>query len=145
VPGVCCGRSCQFRWCHHTGKLLPTEPAGFGSDPEVVWDLLKGVQGWDCIDVNSDWATALGEIIKRELGVRIRYYGDICYALSKAALNFENRAVRQLTLEDLKLLESALLRCKDAVLEIHAVCCQMGLWPSPIPVPKPSVMRTLGR
>jgi hypothetical protein len=34
--------------------FLPAEPAGFGSDPEVLWDLLKRVQGWDCVDVTPE-------------------------------------------------------------------------------------------
>jgi len=88
-------------------NFLPGEPAGFGSDPEVLWDLLQGVQGWDCVDVAPECATVLGEIIEREMGVPVRYYGDIYHILSKPVLNFRNGAVRQLTLEDIKLLESA--------------------------------------
>jgi len=87
--------------------FLPGEPAGFGSDPEVLWDLLKGVKGWDCVDVALECATALGEIIEEEMGVPVRYYGDIYHILSKPIFNFPNEAVRQLTFEDLKLLESA--------------------------------------
>jgi len=86
---------------------LPGEPTGFGSDPEVLWDLLKSVQGWDCVDVASECASALGERIEREMGVRVRYYGDVYHILSKPVLDFHNEAVRQLTLADLKLLESA--------------------------------------
>ncbi len=88
-------------------NFLLGEPTGFGSDPEVLWDLLKGVKGWDCVDVAPECATALGETIDREMGVPVRYYGDIYYTLSKPVLNFPNEAVRQLTLEDIRLLESA--------------------------------------
>jgi GNAT superfamily N-acetyltransferase len=87
--------------------FLPSEPEGFGSDPKILWDLLKSVKGWDCICVASECANALGQIIEKKMGVRVRYYGDINYILSKPVLNFQNDAVRQLTLKDLKLLESA--------------------------------------
>ena len=85
----------------------PAEPMGFGSDPEALWELLKTVHGWDCVNVASECATALGEIIEGEMGVRVRYYGDIYHVLSKPVSSFQNAAVRQLTLADLKLLESA--------------------------------------
>lgn len=88
-------------------NFCPTEPAGFGSDPEVLWDLLKSVAGWDCVNVASECAAALGEIIEREMGSHIRYYGDVCHTLSKPVVSFQNEAVRQLTLADLELLRSA--------------------------------------
>ena len=87
--------------------FLPGEPTGFGSDPEVLWNLLKGVKGWDCVDVAPECATALGEIIEKEMEVPVRYYGDVYHILSKPVLNFHNEAVRQLTIKDIKLLESA--------------------------------------
>jgi hypothetical protein len=88
-------------------NFLPSEPEGFGSDPEILWDLLKSVKEWDCICVASKCANALGQVIEKKMGVRVRYYGDICYTLSKPILNFQNEVVRQLTLKDLKMLESA--------------------------------------
>jgi len=88
-------------------NFLPDEPVGFGSNPEVLWDLLKAVKGWDCVNVASECATSLGEIVERKMGIRIRYYGDVYHILDKPVLNFYSKAVRQLTLADLKLLESA--------------------------------------
>lgn len=101
------GDPASFEGAIIEANFLPGEPAGFGSDPEVLWDLLKGVKGWDCVDVAPECATALGEIIEREMGVPVRYYGDVYHILPKPVLNFRNEAVRQLTLEDIKLLESA--------------------------------------
>jgi len=85
----------------------PAEPMGFGSDPDVLWELLKVVRGWDCVNVTPQCATALGEIMEEKMGVPIRYYGDIYHTLSKPVLDYPNEAVHQLTLADLKLLESA--------------------------------------
>lgn len=81
------------------------EPMGFGSDPEVLWDLLKSVEGWDCVNVSSECAESLGQIIQRETGRKIKYYGDVYHVLSKPVADFQNEAVRQLTLDDLDLLE----------------------------------------
>jgi GNAT superfamily N-acetyltransferase len=84
----------------------PTEPTGFGSDPQVLWELLKAVKGWDCILVNSECAPILGEAVTREMGVRVRYLGEVCHVLTKPVSIFREEAVRQLTLIDLELLES---------------------------------------
>ena len=87
-------------------NFLPTEPTAFGSDAGILWDLLKLVEGWDCVNVASECAIALGKIIEKETGSRVRYYGDVYHALYRPAARFQNDFVRQLTLEDLELLES---------------------------------------
>ncbi len=87
--------------------FCPTEPTAFGLDPEVIWDLLGLVEGWDCVNVSSECAMALGKIIEKEKGVQVRYYGDVYHILNTPVVNFRNEAVRQLTLADLELLESA--------------------------------------
>lgn len=95
---------------HFSGAIVQEdfcsdEPMGFGSDPEVLWDLLKSVEGWDCVNVSSECAEALGQIIERETGRKVKYYGDVYHVLSKPVADFQNEAVRQLTLDDLDLLE----------------------------------------
>ena len=88
-------------------NFCPAEPMGFGSDPEILWALLKSVEGWDCVDVIPECAIALGQIIEKETGSRVRYYGDVYHVLSRPAVRFQSEAVRQLTLADLHLLKSA--------------------------------------
>ncbi len=85
----------------------PDEPMGFGSDAEILRELLRSAEGWDCVDVASECAVALGEIIEKETGVHVRYYGDVYHLLSRPVISIQNEAVRQLTLDDLELLESA--------------------------------------
>lgn len=85
----------------------PSEPTGFGTDAPVLWDLLTSVVGWDCILVDSACAGALGEIIKQELGAGIRYLDDVCHVLTAPVTAYRDQAVRQLTLDDLGLLQSA--------------------------------------
>lgn len=101
------GEPSRFGGAIIQANFLPTEPAGFGTNPEILWDLLKEVEGWDCVDVPSECATALGKIIQKKMGVRVRYYGDVYHTLSKPVANFQNGVVRQLTLTDLDLLEAA--------------------------------------
>ena len=88
-------------------RFRPGEPAGYGSDPEVLWELLQDVRGWDCVLVSAACAPALGQIITAKTGVPVRYYGDITYALTQPPPAFQSEAVRQLTLADLDVLESA--------------------------------------
>ncbi|MFQ6042220.1 MAG: GNAT family N-acetyltransferase, partial [Candidatus Poribacteria bacterium] len=88
-------------------NFSPAEPMGFGLNAEVLWDLLKSVEGWDCVNVASACAIALGKIIEKKMGVHVRYYGDVYHVLSKPVLNLQSDVVRQLTIDDLNLLESA--------------------------------------
>lgn len=85
----------------------PTEPTGFGSAPEVLWDLLQSVEGWECVLVDSTCAQTLGSIIERHTGRSVRYLTDVCYTLTQPANTFQDASVRQLTLADLDLLASA--------------------------------------
>ena len=86
---------------------FPTEPTAFGSDPHVIWELLRGVEGWDCILVESPCAPVLGEIIEREMGISVRYFDDVCCILTRPVSTYCDAAARQLTLDDLELLECA--------------------------------------
>jgi len=87
--------------------LDPSEPTGFGSDTEILWQLLKSVDGWDCVEVETECSMALGKLIELDMGLKVRYYDDIYYTLSKPAIVFQNDFVRQLTIDDLKLIESS--------------------------------------
>jgi hypothetical protein len=96
-------------------NFCPTEPMGFGSDPQVMWNLLRSVDGWDCVEVASECAAALGEIMEKETGKKVRYYGDVYHALYRPVVKFQNEAVRQLTLDDLELLESSPKEVREEV------------------------------
>jgi GNAT superfamily N-acetyltransferase len=82
------------------------EPMAFGSDPQVLWKLLKIVKGWDCVNVTPECAAPLGYLISTETGECVRYYGDIYHVLPRPARRFQNEAVRRVTLSDLELLAS---------------------------------------
>lgn len=98
---------------------LPSEPTGFGSDPQVLWQLLQSMEGWTCVLLDTRCAAALGEIMQTTLGAPVRYLDDISYTLTRPVRVFHCEAVRRLSLQDLALLEAA-------PPELRA-----GLWSSP--------------
>lgn len=85
----------------------PAEPTGFGSDAQVLWELLRAVKRWECILVDSECALVLGAIIEREMGVRVRYVDEVCHVLNRPLMTFHHEAVRQIGVADLELLQSA--------------------------------------
>lgn len=85
----------------------PEEPTGFGTDPDLLWELLQEMEGWTCILVDSGCAPALAAIMKAELGRRTRFLEDVAHLLTAPAPVIRNQAVRRLTRADLELLQSA--------------------------------------
>lgn len=47
---------------------LMTEPAGFGDDPERIWRLLRGLDGWTCVHVAHDLGEPLAAILETGTG-----------------------------------------------------------------------------
>ena len=89
------------------GIFDPKEPAGFGHDSNLLWELLKSLENWDCVDVGSTCAKQLGYLIQKATGAMIRYYGDVYHTLTKPMKHFSKDNVRLLTPEDHSLIESA--------------------------------------
>ena len=85
---------------------LREEPMGMGSDAHGLWELLRHLDDWTVVDVSPDVAPRLGAIIRDATGRRVCYYGDIYHTLTKPAPIIDEPAVRELTREDLGLLES---------------------------------------
>ncbi|UCD21424.1 MAG: GNAT family N-acetyltransferase [Chloroflexota bacterium] len=87
-------------------KDLPTEPAGFGSDANALWQELTHVKGWQCILVDKEVAPPLGEIISSQLKTRVRFLDDVYHIPRGRILPFECESIRRLQLDDLTLLEA---------------------------------------
>jgi len=79
---------------------LLDEPSGFGSSPAKLWELVRGIDGWECILVHPSLAHGLGDLIEIETGRSIRYYEDIGHTLTNAVVSFSHPSVRQLTVAD---------------------------------------------
>lgn len=88
-------------------NFCPTEPQGFGADPEDLWSLLKEIEGWDCIEVNQTIAPELSRIIERETGSETRLLQDIHHVPKGEVRSFRHEAVRLLTIDDAELLDRA--------------------------------------
>jgi len=100
------GNQCPRSAAILQSKALPTEPAGFGSDVNALWQELIHVEGWQCILVDKDVAFPLGEIISSKLKTPVRFLDDIYHIPRGRILPFKNESVRWLKLDDLTLLES---------------------------------------
>ena len=86
---------------------LREEPMGIGGDAEGLWELLRHLDDWTAVDVSPDVAPRLGATIREATGRRVCYYGDIYHTLKRPAPTIDEPAVRELTLDDLGLLEAA--------------------------------------
>jgi RimJ/RimL family protein N-acetyltransferase len=87
-------------------KELPSEPTGFGSDANALWQHLTQVKGWQCILVDKEVAHPLGEIISSQLKTPVTFLDDVYHIPRGQVLPFESESVRWLTLDDLTLLET---------------------------------------
>ena len=88
-------------------KFCPDEPMGFGHDVYAMWNLLKSLQGWGCICVETVHAESLGNLIRESTNSSVRYFGDIYNILEEPASCIHNDYVRKLTLQDIRLINKA--------------------------------------
>ncbi len=86
---------------------MADEPTAYGNSPTLMWEILRGLTGWFCVNVAAHLAQPLGELIEAGMSGSVRYYNDVYYALRAPVKPFVNEYVRQLTLDDLPLLEAA--------------------------------------
>ncbi|OGN95665.1 MAG: hypothetical protein A2Z77_07765 [Chloroflexi bacterium RBG_13_51_36] len=87
-------------------KELPSEPTGFGSDANALWQELSRMKGWQCILVDKEVAPTLGQIISRQLKTPVVFLDDVYHIPRGQVFPFENESVRRLMLDDLALLET---------------------------------------
>jgi len=88
-------------------EILPGEPQGFAADPADLWQLLRDVEGWDCVEVAPELADGLGRLIVHETGRTVRFYDDVGFLLERPVASFAHPAVRLLGVGDRALLEAA--------------------------------------
>lgn len=86
-------------------ESLPEEPSGLGHNAQGLWDLLKYLDNWTAVNVSPTVSTQLGALIQAETGKRVSYYGDIYHTLTKPVPVCDDPAVRELTADDIGLLE----------------------------------------
>jgi GNAT superfamily N-acetyltransferase len=85
----------------------PHEPAAFGEDPEAIWELLRRIPGWTCVNCSLELSERLGPVLERELKTPVRIEGDVYYTLEATPVAHSHPAVRRLTEDDLALIDAA--------------------------------------
>lgn len=83
------------------------EPAAYGNSPALIWELLQSLTGWFCVNIASELGAPIAMFMERDWGVSVRYLAEIYYTLNIPVNRFNDPAVRQMTLDDLDLLEAA--------------------------------------
>ena len=87
---------------------LPYEPWCFGTDPDVLWYLLRRLKDWGrrrmSPNVSADLADQLSALMKRTAEVEVRQYGDVYHTLIGRVNEYATPEVRLLGLGDSDLL-----------------------------------------
>ena len=86
---------------------LREEPCGLGDNAQGLWDLLRHLDHWWAVDVSQAVAPRLGALIRDGTEKRVCYYGDVYHTLTKPAPIIGDPVVRELTTDDIGLLETA--------------------------------------
>ncbi len=86
---------------------FPTDATAFGGDPELLWILLRGLPGWECVDVAYALAPALAERISGATGRRCTLNEEIFFALEQPVRQSSDARVRRLTAADIPSMEAA--------------------------------------
>ena len=101
------GELSSFKGAIVQANNLPTEPVGFGSDPQALWELLQMVEGWDCILVDLECASAVGVAMVEQRGGSVRYVDDVYHVMADGIRYHSHAAVRRMTMADYGLLKTA--------------------------------------
>ena len=107
--------------------FCPDEPCGFGPDTDALWQLLKVVQGWGCVNVEVASAESLRKRIQADTGTAVRYYGDVYHALLAPARCYSNAAVRLLTPADVAHLSQAPAEVRGSGYQTHEAMVTEGI------------------
>lgn len=88
-------------------RFLMEEPAAYGSDPEVVWAVLKRVPGWTAVNAERDVAPRLAALIEAETGKPCVLIEETYYTLEQPVNGFSDPVVRRIGIDDLAMVEAA--------------------------------------
>jgi predicted GNAT family acetyltransferase len=88
-------------------RFLMEEPAAYGSDPELVWEVLKRVPGWTAVNAEREVAPKLAALIEAETGKSCVLIEEIYYTLEQPVNVFSDPVVRRFGLDDLAMVEAA--------------------------------------
>ena len=88
-------------------ETFPRDVFALGDSVELMWELLGEIDGWRRVSVRPGVARELGRLIERETGISVGYDDAVYQTLRRPARIFRDSLVRELTSQDLHLLEAA--------------------------------------
>jgi predicted GNAT family acetyltransferase len=88
-------------------RFLLEEPALFGRDARLAWQLLQLVPEWTAVNAEAAVAPELAAIIDAETGGTCVLIEEFYYELHEPVRAFSHPDVRRFTMDDLALVESA--------------------------------------
>jgi hypothetical protein len=97
----------EFRGAWVDSLFEPGEPWCFGSNPEVLWELLQMVKDLDCFQAHAAVAPAVGRLFLNRNGLTPRFTDNISFVLDTQAIARRDERVRMLGPKDAQLLEAA--------------------------------------
>ncbi len=109
-------RSCKAFAARASGRIeaaivqtdcAPAEPTAHGADAGAIFEILRGVQGWRCVNASDVVAQALGRLIEKHMGLSVKTLGDVYFTLAGAPADLRRQDVRELVPDDVALLEAA--------------------------------------
>ncbi len=103
------------------------EPLGFGTDTDALWQMLKTIDGWSCVNVNPECAKPLGRLIEIDTGASIRYYGDVYHVLKEQVRCYPKKRIHRLQFGDTEILAKAPLEVQGNGYNTHEAMLKDGI------------------
>ncbi len=103
---------------------LPGEPEAYG-DPQAIWDILQNVRAWERVNVPSDVAPVLTDIVAAETHHPVTVQAELHHELRRCVAAYSHPNVRRLLPGDLAQVHHSAGRLSpDGVRELAAAVLQ---------------------
>ena len=113
--------------------FLMEEPALFGRDARLAWQLLKLVPEWTAVNAEAAVAPELAAVIDAETGGACVLIEELYYELLEPVREYSHPDVRRFTMDDLALVESARQVRSFARLPLHLHLARLLTRDEPVP------------
>ena len=86
---------------------FPTDATAIGDKPDLLWAILRGLEGWEAVDVAREIAPAMAELITAATGRPCSFSEELFSTLERPVGSWPDPSVRRLTARDVPLMEAA--------------------------------------
>lgn len=101
------GPASHFRAAVVRDRWQPNEPTVWGSEPESIWELLREIPGWDCVNCDRELTSEIRAFLETGLAASTSVMDDIYFVLDRPARAYDSPWVRRLSEDDVELVERA--------------------------------------